>query len=161
MPNSFAVRRRSLTALDQAQICAFGALCRFVPPDGVYELLKRSLTSLFRGFAQLHVLLSTCNLPGCQWVEQGAAAFHQLRCCGIAAMSSCRNAAIRFRRFACCASKAKPCVPLSTGGTRSNIDFGDPPVFLCLRVPLPVQAMGLCLLKAVQETKDKGSGNSK
>ena len=119
MPNCLAVRQ-PLTALNQTQICAFGPRCRFVPPTGVYELLKKSLTSLFRGFAQLHVLLSTCNLPGCQWVEQGAAAFHQLRCCGIAAMSGCRNAAIRFRRFACCAIKAKPCVPLSTDGIISQ-----------------------------------------
>ena len=31
----------------------------------------------------------------------------------------------------------------------ANIHFGDPQGFLCLRVLLPVLAMGLCLLRAI------------
>ena len=37
----------------------------------------------------------------------------------------------------------------------ANIDFGDPQGFLCLRVLLPVLAMGLCVLRAVQNPKEK------
>ena len=33
----------------------------------------------------------------------------------------------------------------------ANIHFGDPQGFLCLRVLLPVLAMGLCLLRAIKE----------
>ena len=32
----------------------------------------------------------------------------------------------------------------------ANIDFGDPQGFLCLRVLLPMLAMGLCLLSAIK-----------
>ena len=38
----------------------------------------------------------------------------------------------------------------------ANIDFGDPQGFLCLRVLLPVLAMGICLLRAIKEPKDNG-----
>ena len=37
-----------------------------------------------------------------------------------------------------------------------NIHFGDPQGFLCLRVLLPVLAMGLCLLRAIKENKRDG-----
>ena len=35
----------------------------------------------------------------------------------------------------------------------ANIDFGGPQGFLCLRVLLPVLAMGLCLLRAMKENR--------
>lgn len=35
----------------------------------------------------------------------------------------------------------------------ANIDFGDPQGFLCLRVLLPVLAMGLCILRTTRENK--------
>ena len=38
----------------------------------------------------------------------------------------------------------------------ANIHFGDPQGFLCLRVLLPVLAMGLCLLRAIKENKRDG-----
>lgn len=38
----------------------------------------------------------------------------------------------------------------------ANINFGDPQGFLCLRVLLPVLAMGICLLRAIKEQKDSG-----
>lgn len=38
----------------------------------------------------------------------------------------------------------------------ANIRFGDPQGFLCLRVLLPVLAMGLCLLRAIKEQKTGG-----
>ena len=38
----------------------------------------------------------------------------------------------------------------------ANIHFGDPQGFLCLRVLLPVLAMGLCLLRAMKEDKRNG-----
>ena len=38
----------------------------------------------------------------------------------------------------------------------ANIHFGDPQGFLCLRVLLPVLAMGLCLLRAMKENKRDG-----
>lgn len=37
----------------------------------------------------------------------------------------------------------------------ANIDFGDPASFLCLRVLLPILAMGLCILRAIQNPKEK------
>ena len=37
----------------------------------------------------------------------------------------------------------------------ANIDFGDPAGFLCLRVLLPILAMGLCILRAVKNPKEK------
>ncbi len=37
----------------------------------------------------------------------------------------------------------------------ANIDFGDPQGFLCLRVLLPILAMGLCILKNLKGNKDK------
>ena len=37
----------------------------------------------------------------------------------------------------------------------ANIDFGDPAGFLCLRVLLPILAMGLYLLKAIREHTNK------
>ena len=39
----------------------------------------------------------------------------------------------------------------------ANIHFGDPQGFLCLRVLFPVLAVGLCLLRAVQESKRGGT----
>ena len=39
----------------------------------------------------------------------------------------------------------------------ANIHFGDPQGFLCLRVLLPVLAMGLCLLRAMKENKRDGN----
>ena len=36
----------------------------------------------------------------------------------------------------------------------ANIDFGDPQGFLCLRVLLPVLAMGLFVLRAVKGEKE-------
>ena len=38
----------------------------------------------------------------------------------------------------------------------ANIQLGDPQGFLCLRVLLPVLAMGLCLLGAIREQKTDG-----
>ena len=38
----------------------------------------------------------------------------------------------------------------------ANIHFGDPQGFLCLRVLLPVLAMGLCLLRAMKENRRDG-----
>ena len=38
----------------------------------------------------------------------------------------------------------------------ANIHFGDPQGFLCVRVLLPVLAMGLCLLRAIKENKRDG-----
>lgn len=38
----------------------------------------------------------------------------------------------------------------------ANIDFGSPQGFLCLRVLLPVLAMGLCLLRAMKENRRDG-----
>ena len=37
----------------------------------------------------------------------------------------------------------------------ANIDFGDPAGFLCLRVLLPILAMGLYLLKVIREHTNK------
>ena len=37
----------------------------------------------------------------------------------------------------------------------ANIDFGDPAGFLCLRVLLPILAMGLCVLRAIKNPKEK------
>lgn len=37
----------------------------------------------------------------------------------------------------------------------ANIDFGDPAGFLCLRVLLPILAMGLCILRAGKNPKEK------
>ena len=34
-----------------------------------------------------------------------------------------------------------------------NINFGDPQGFLALRVLFPVLAMGICILKALKESK--------
>ena len=37
----------------------------------------------------------------------------------------------------------------------ANIDIGDPAGFLCLRVLLPILAMGLCILRAIRPPKGK------
>ncbi len=37
----------------------------------------------------------------------------------------------------------------------ANIDFGNPQGFLCLRVLLPILAMGICILKALKNNKKK------
>ena len=37
----------------------------------------------------------------------------------------------------------------------ANIDLGDPQGFSCLRVLLPILAMGLCILRSIKEDKDK------
>ena len=37
----------------------------------------------------------------------------------------------------------------------ANIDFGDPTGFLCLRVLLPILVMGLCILRAIKNPKEK------
>ena len=36
-------------------------------------------------------------------------------------------------------------------GCDANIDFGDPQGFLCLRVLLPLLAMGLCILSELKK----------
>ena len=36
----------------------------------------------------------------------------------------------------------------------ANIDFGDPVGFLSFRVLLPILAMGLCILKSIDNKKD-------
>ena len=38
----------------------------------------------------------------------------------------------------------------------AKIHFGDPQSFLCLRVLLPILAMGLCLLRAIKENRRDG-----
>lgn len=35
----------------------------------------------------------------------------------------------------------------------ATIDLGDPQGFLCLKVLLPVLAMGLCILRTIRENK--------
>lgn len=37
----------------------------------------------------------------------------------------------------------------------ANIDLGEPQGFLCLRVLFPVLVMGLCVLGAIKENKNK------
>ena len=37
----------------------------------------------------------------------------------------------------------------------ANVDFGDPMGFLSLRILLPILAMGLCILRAVKNPKEK------
>ena len=37
----------------------------------------------------------------------------------------------------------------------ANIDFGDPMGFLSLRILFPILAMGLCILRAVKNPKEK------
>ena len=35
----------------------------------------------------------------------------------------------------------------------ANLDFGDPQGFLCLRVLFPILAMGLCVIKTINNKK--------
>ena len=37
----------------------------------------------------------------------------------------------------------------------ANIDFGDPVGFLSFRILLPILAMGLCILKAIDDSKNR------
>ena len=37
----------------------------------------------------------------------------------------------------------------------ANIDFGDPQGFLALRVLFPILAMGICILKAIENNEKK------
>lgn len=37
----------------------------------------------------------------------------------------------------------------------ANIDFGDPVGFLSFRILLPILAMGVCILRSIDQSKEK------